>query len=438
MIVAFFLVLTVIAIYIVRHYLFAINRLYARQRQPYLDVDTAVWPPVTILIPAHNEEEVIGEILDALLAVDYPLDRLTLMPIDDRSKDRTGEIIRSYADANPGLVVPYERKKGMPGKAAALNDAMKHVTTEVVLVFDADYIPGCGLIKQLVAPFFDPEVGAVMGRVVPHNVGTNLLTRLLDLERSAGYQVDQQARMNLRLVPQYGGTVGGVRRSALASLGGWHDRSLAEDTDATYRLLLGGYKTVYQNRSECYEQAPETWPTRIRQIMRWARGHNQSTARYLAKLLFNRRTRLAERMDGALLLGVFLMSPILLAGWSLGVVLWYLGELRSSLIIILAVTSYNTVGNFAILFEIAAAAHLDGSRNRIRLMPFLILNFLVSLFSVSRASVVQVAFRSAGEKVLWHKTERNGNGNGIRNGKNGRNGNGGNGPRNGRANGTRP
>jgi cellulose synthase/poly-beta-1,6-N-acetylglucosamine synthase-like glycosyltransferase len=415
MIVAFLVVLTLIAVYIVRHYLFTINRLYARPRRPYLDVDTADWPPVTILIPAHNEEEVIGEILEALLAVDYPRDRLTLMPIDDRSKDGTGRIIGEYAAANPGLVVPFERRDGMPGKAAALKDAMGRVTTEVVLVFDADYIPGRGLIKQLVAPFFDPEVGAVMGRVVPHNVGENLLTRLLDLERSAGYQVDQQARMNLRLVPQYGGTVGGVRRSALASLGGWRDRSLAEDTDATYRLLLGGYKTVYQNRSECYEQAPETWPTRIRQIMRWARGHNQSAARYGARLLFNRRTRIAERVDGALLLGVFLMSPVLLAGWSLGVALWYLGELRSSLLIILAVTSYNTVGNFAILFEIAAAAYLDGSRNRIRLLPFLILNFLVSLFSVSRASIVQVVFRSENEKVLWHKTERT-NGNGVRNG----------------------
>ena len=55
---------------------------------------------------------------------------------------------------------------------------MELVKTEVILIFDADYIPGAGLIKQLVAPFFDPEVGGVMGRVVPLNVGTNLLTRL--------------------------------------------------------------------------------------------------------------------------------------------------------------------------------------------------------------------------------------------------------------------
>ena len=157
---------------------------------------------------------------------------------------------------------------------------MELVETEVILIFDADYIPGGGLIKQLVAPFFDPEVGGVMGRVVPLNVGTNLLTRLLDLERSGGYQVDQQARMNLRLVPQHGGTVAGVRLSALREIGGWNDNSLTEDTDLTYRLLLAGWKTVYQNRSECYEEVPETWQVRIKQIMRWAKGHNQALVAY--------------------------------------------------------------------------------------------------------------------------------------------------------------
>src|SRR2546430_14940175 len=121
---------------------------------------------------------------------------------------------------------------------------MELIATEVTLIFDADYIPGAGLIKQLVAPFFDPEVGGVMGRVVPLNVGKKLLTRLLDLERSGGYQVDQQARMNLRFVPQYGGTVAGVRKSALEEIGGWNENALAEDTDLTFRLLLAGWKTV--------------------------------------------------------------------------------------------------------------------------------------------------------------------------------------------------
>ncbi len=405
----FYLIIAMVAVYIVRHYLFTLNRLFRPTRQPYVDIDIADWPPITVLIPAHNEEAVIGDILEAVLDADYPRERLTVVPVEDRSTDRTREIVEAFQHANLDVVRPFIRSEGKAGKAAALNDAMATVTTDIALVFDADYIPGRGLLKQLVAPFFDPEVGAVMGRVVPHNVSGNLLTRLLDLERSGGYQVDQQARMNMGLVAQYGGTVGGVRSSALRAVGGWRDDSLAEDTDATYRLLLGGWKTVYQNRSECYEQVPEDWDGRLRQIRRWAMGHNAVAVRYLGRLLRSARTSLAEKVDGALLLGVYTMSPILVLGWLVGIVLWYLGVTKPGLIVILLVVSYSALGNFATFFEIAAAAHLDGSRNRIRLLPFVFLGFLVSLFGVSRATISQLLPHKT-KRLLWHKTEHNHNG----------------------------
>ena len=398
-------ILLLICVYIARHYLFTLSRLHGRQRHPYLDIDTADWPEVTVLVPAHNEEPVIAEILTALLDADYPVGRLRVLPIDDRSRDRTGEIIDEFARLHPGIVLPYHRRKGAPGKAAALKDAMAHVGTDIALVFDADYIPGRGLIKQLVAPFFDPEVGAVMGRVVPHNVGQNLLTRLLDLERSGGYQVDQQARMNLGLVVQYGGTVGGVRRRALESVGGWRIDTLAEDTDATFRLLRGGWKTVYQNRSECYEQVPATWPQRMRQLMRWARGHNEALWAHGGPLCTCRRASFRERFDGWLLLNVYLLSPILLLGWLLAMVLWYLGETRPGLIVILIVTSYSALGNFAVFFEVSAASYLDGSRERVRLLPLTMLGFLVGLFAVSRETLAQLLWSRHGGRVRWHKTE---------------------------------
>ena len=285
MIYVLYFIVFLICIYTARHYWFTLNRLFGFQRHPYIDIDTASWPLVTVLVAAHNEEKVISNILGALMTVKYPEDGMLVIPVNDRSTDGTRAIIDEFVARFPGRIQPFHRASGKGGKAAALKDAMELVKTEVILIFDADYIPGAGLIKQLVAPFFDPEVGGVMGRVVPLNVGTNLLTRLLDLERTGGYQVDQQARMNLRLVPQHGGTVAGVRLSALREIGGWNDQSLTEDTDLTYRLLLHGWKTVYQNRSECYEEVPETWPVRVRQIRRWARGHNQSLARYLLPVL---------------------------------------------------------------------------------------------------------------------------------------------------------
>ena len=149
-----------------------------------------------------------------------------------------------------------------------------------------------------------------MGRVVPLNAGRNLLTRMLDLERSAGYQVDQQARMNLHLVPQYGGTVGGVRLSALRDVGGWREDTLTEDTDLTYRLLLRGWETVYQNRSECYEEVPEQWAVRIRQITRWSDGHNQAMRDHAGAVFRGHLRGNAQTLDALLLLGVYAVAPL--------------------------------------------------------------------------------------------------------------------------------
>lgn len=402
-------VIALVLVYTVRHYYFTINRLFGAQRHPYLDVDSGNWPSVTVMVAAHNEQAVIADSLRALLEVDYPRERLRIMPVNDRSTDDTRRIIDEIADANPGRITPFHRSEGKPGKAAALKDATALVESEIVIVFDADYVPGRGLLRQLVAPFFDPEVGAVMGRVVPLNTGTNLLTRLLDMERSGGYQVDQQARMNLALVPQYGGTVGGVRRSALEAIGGWHDDALAEDTDLTYRLLLKGWKTAYENRSECYEEVPETWPVRVRQIMRWSKGHNQAAFRYAGGLLASDKVSLREKLDGMLLLGVFAMSPILLAGWALAIILFYAdaNHWLTGVLALFCLMSYSALGNFAAFFEIGAAVYLDGSRHRIRLMPLNYFGFLVSLLSITIATFNQVVFDWIFKhKLEWDKTTR--------------------------------
>ena len=342
------------------------------------------------------------------MGVSYPEGKMLVVPVNDRSTDRTREIIDGFVAAHPGRIRPFHRTEGKGGKAAALKDAMAMVETEVILIFDADYIPGSALIKQLVSPFFDPEVGGVMGRVVPLNVGTNLLTRLLDLERAGGYQVDQQARMNLRLVPQHGGTVAGVRLSALREVGGWNDDSLTEDTDLTFRLLLAGWKTVYQNRSECYEEVPETWPVRIRQVMRWAKGHNQALVAYGLHLLFGKHLATwRERADGFMLLCVYLMAPVTVVGWLLALAVFYQGvSPLHGIIAVLSITAYAAVGNFAAFFEIAAAARLDSTRERIRLLPLLMLGFVVSIVAVSSATVSQMMAPLTGAKFHWDKTER--------------------------------
>jgi hypothetical protein len=286
------------------------------------------------------------------------------------------------------------------------------------------------MLKLLVAPFCDPEVGAVMGRVVPHNTGASLLSGLLDLERGAGYQIGQQARYNLGLTPQFGGTVGGVRVSALKAAGGWNVHSLTEDTDLTFALVLRGWKIAYVNRAECYEEAPESWPVRRRQITRWATGHTECLHRFWHAVLRSKYLTFAERLDALFTLACYWTAPVLMLGWLASLVLFFTPEAHMvpPLAAALAMVGYQLFGNQATFFELGTAALLDGKRNRVLLMPLNLFNFFASTGTITGALLkFYLGGLFGSNNHHWHKTKRYRNGNGNGNGGNGnlfRNGNG--------------
>jgi hypothetical protein len=101
------------------------------------------------------------------------------------------------------------------------------------------------------------------------------------------------------------------------------------------------------------------------------------------------------------------MAPITLVGWALALCVFYQGVAPlHGVIALLSLTAYAALGNLAAFFEIAAASRLDGTSKRICLLPFLILGFAVSIFSVSRAAVSQVSDLVTGAEFHWDKTER--------------------------------
>ena len=94
-------------------------------------------------------------------------------------------------------------------------------------------------------------------------------------------------------------------------------------------------------------------------------------------------------------------------GWALALGVFYQGVAPlHGVIALLSLTAYAALGNLAAFFEIAAAVRLDGTRKRISLLPFLILGFAVSIFSVSRAAFSQVRDLLTGAEFHWDKTER--------------------------------
>jgi cellulose synthase/poly-beta-1,6-N-acetylglucosamine synthase-like glycosyltransferase len=303
-------------LYIIRHYFISLNRLFSRQRVSHHDIIDDDFFHVTIIVPMHNEEKVIDGVLNSLRRCDYPRDKMEIIGLNDHSSDRTAEILDQYVEKSRldpdewPAITAFHRYHGPRGKQNALNDALKVAKGDIILVFDADYLPPRDIIRSLTANFKDPEVGAVMGRVIPINTKTNLLTRLEDLERTGGYQVDQQAKYNIRLIPLYGGTVGGFRKSAILDLGGFVGNILAEDTELTFRLIINGWEIVYDNRAECYEESPESWEARAKQIRRWSRGHNQILLTRLIPFLFSSKLTFRQKFDGTLILFIYLL-PLL-------------------------------------------------------------------------------------------------------------------------------
>jgi cellulose synthase/poly-beta-1,6-N-acetylglucosamine synthase-like glycosyltransferase len=403
------LIVAIMMIYAFRHWRFTWNRISARQRPYYQDLIDSELPPVSIIVPMHNEATVARKVLDALIASHYPKELLEVIPVDDQSGDSTPELVYEYSERYP-YIKPIYNLQGERGKANALNRALYIASNEIVLVFDADYTPGLDLVRELAMAFIDPEVGAVMGRVVPRNSAVNLLTRLLSLERSGGYQVDQQARYNLDLFPQYGGTVGGFRRSVVMDLGGFDALTLAEDTDMTIRLCLEGWRVLYANRAECYEEVPENWDARFTQLRRWARGHNRAFFKHIFPLLRSNKLSLSQKLDGALMLFVYTVPPILLTGIAVNAVLFYMGAIPvvPGIIFAFFVVAYNAFGNFAPVFEVGAAELLDGAHQRLLLLPYLFYLFLFNSWAVTTGAIDALGDFIKSRRAKWDKTKRAG------------------------------
>lgn len=132
------------------------GRLWPRpvKRQPWT-------PAVTVLIPAYNEVGCIGDTVANKLEQDYPAEELQIIVISDGSTDGTDDVVQTFA----GRGVQLLRRGPREGKAAALNEAVKHARGEIVVFSDANSLFAGDGIRLMVENFADPEVGYVTGNL---------------------------------------------------------------------------------------------------------------------------------------------------------------------------------------------------------------------------------------------------------------------------------
>jgi cellulose synthase/poly-beta-1,6-N-acetylglucosamine synthase-like glycosyltransferase len=121
-----------------------------------------VTPSVTLIVPAHDEEDVIRGRLENLLQLDYPPDRLRILVGSDASSDRTDDIVEEIAAAEPRVRL-VRCPRG--GKLATINHVVPEADAEVLAFTDANTRWERDALRKLVRPLADEEVGYVTGKL---------------------------------------------------------------------------------------------------------------------------------------------------------------------------------------------------------------------------------------------------------------------------------
>jgi cellulose synthase/poly-beta-1,6-N-acetylglucosamine synthase-like glycosyltransferase len=226
-------------------------------------------PKVSILLPAHNEERVIGTAVKTLMDLDYPDKEIIV--VNDGSTDQT--VKRIWPFVQSGAIRLINRPGG--GKAVALNAGIAVAHGELVIVIDADSAPQRDAVRRLALHFEDARVVATSGNVKVGNK-VNMLTRLQSLEYIRGINLRRRAFDVLDSELVVPGAIGAFRKMAYRQVGTMDRDTVVEDMDLTVRLGKSGGDVHYDSHAIAFTEAPEDLRSLVRQRTRWYGGTFQT------------------------------------------------------------------------------------------------------------------------------------------------------------------
>ncbi|MDP4997687.1 MAG: glycosyltransferase family 2 protein [Saprospiraceae bacterium] len=254
-----------------------------RSAQQDPQTNQAILPFVTIQLPLYNEKYVVERLLDAVAAMDYPTDRFEIHVLDD-STDETLEVVQAKVAhyRSKGIQIAQITRSDRTGyKAGALRDALPLAKGDFVAIFDADFLPDPGFLRQTLPHFQDPTTGVVQTRWEHLNEDYSLITQMQALQLNVHFTIEQTGRMKGGYLLQFNGTAGVWRKSCIADAGGWEADTLTEDLDLSIRAQLKGWKIVYLEGVGSPAELPAEMNSFRSQQFRWMKGGAETTLKML-------------------------------------------------------------------------------------------------------------------------------------------------------------
>lgn len=231
-------------------------------------IDGSFNPTVDIFIPTYNEPTfILRRTIIGCQALDYPNKKIYLL--DDTRR-------REMAELAQELQCEYiTRTDNLYAKAGNLNNALTKTEGELIVIFDADFIPTTNFLTRTVGFFTDSNIALVQTPQSFYNadpIARNLgLENILTSEEEVFYRQIQPIRDGADSVV-CAGTSFVVRRSALLETGGFVTESLSEDYFTGIRLSAKGYRLIYLDEKLSAGLAAENIAAHTTQRLRWARG----------------------------------------------------------------------------------------------------------------------------------------------------------------------
>ncbi len=251
-------------------------------------IDAGAKPRVTVQLPLFNERGVSEQIIGAVAGLAYPKALLQIQVLDDSTDALSLEISRQTVRDYQGLgydISLIHRDDREAFKAGALRDALPEAKAEIIVIFDADFLPEPDFLEKTIAFIQQPNVAFVQTRWTHINRDDSVLTQCQAIFLDSHFIIEHAARHAAGKWINFNGTAGLWNKQAILDAGNWQGDTLTEDVDLSYRAQLKDWRSIYLPDVTCPAQLPPEINAFKSQQHRWAKGSIQCAIKLLPTIL---------------------------------------------------------------------------------------------------------------------------------------------------------
>jgi glycosyltransferase XagB len=256
--------------------LFSLVDVHLRKETSICRLNDYELPTYTVLVPVFREVGVLDQLIGALSALSYPIDKLDVKIILEET-----DVAMMRAIKQRGLPSHFDVIIVPPGspqtKPRALNYALQFARGELLTIFDAEDIPEPMQLRKAAETFknAEPELACLQAELTFYNPNENWLTRQFTVEYATLFKTMLPSLGQSGLPLLLGGTSNHFRISVLRKIGGWDPFNVTEDADLGLRLARLGYYSATLD-SVTYEEANTEFRNWLQQRARWLKGFLQT------------------------------------------------------------------------------------------------------------------------------------------------------------------